>query len=71
MERLKNINRGTSFNQSLGTLKTFSSNKNGLQLQSEDELIDIEIYSPSIVRIRIRKRENEVKDFSYLVLVVF
>ena len=68
MERLKNRNRGTSFNQSLGALTAHTFTKFGVLLQTEQELIDIDIYTPWIIRIRIRKKENDVGDFSYSVI---
>jgi alpha-glucosidase len=68
MERLKNKNKGTSFNKSIGQLISHSVNESGLVLQTKSELIDVEIYSPSIIRIRIRKKENDVNSFSYSVV---
>lgn len=65
MERLKNKNKGTSFNQSLTGLKTFTKNNRGITIFTDEAIADVECYSPSIIRIRIRKIENDVPDFSY------
>jgi len=57
------------FNQSLGSLVSHSEDKHSVILETANEKIIISIYTEEIFRLRIFKKEEELTDFSYAVIV--
>lgn len=60
-------NRVGNFNQSIGDITKYFLTDTGLLLNTNDESIEIIVFSNHIIRVRIYKNEYKQEDFSYAV----
>jgi alpha-glucosidase len=55
-------------NHTLGKILNLSVNETGLDIEAENAEVRVIVYSPQVIRIRIFKKEDDERDFSYSVI---